>query len=77
MWTMLRITGVDDLVVCLGDFNVHVGRYIDGFDGVHGRYVEFGRKNFALKMNYVCQYMVLGRGREVGDIQNLKKGDGD
>ena len=24
-----------DLVVCLGDFNGHVGRHIDGFDGVH------------------------------------------
>ena len=27
----------DDLVMCLGDFNVHVGRHIDGFDGVHER----------------------------------------
>ena len=25
----------DDLVMCLGDFNRHVGRHIDGFDGVH------------------------------------------
>ena len=23
----------DDLVMCLGDFNGHVGRYIDGLDG--------------------------------------------
>ena len=22
--------------MCLGDFNGHVGRHIDGFDGVHG-----------------------------------------
>ena len=28
----------DDLVMCLGDFNGHVGRHIDGFDGVHGGY---------------------------------------
>ena len=25
-----------DLVMCLGDFNGHVCRHIDGFDGVHG-----------------------------------------
>ena len=24
------------LVVCLGDFNGHVGRHIDGVHGVHG-----------------------------------------
>ena len=29
---------VDDLAMCLGDFNGHVGRHIDGFDGVHGGY---------------------------------------
>ena len=26
----------DDLVMCWGDFNGHVGRNIDGFDGVCG-----------------------------------------
>ena len=26
----------DDLVMCLVDFNGHVGRHIDGFDRVHG-----------------------------------------
>ena len=26
---------VDDLVMCLGDFNRHVGRHMDGFDRVH------------------------------------------
>ena len=25
-----------DLVMCWGDFNGHVGRHIDGSDGVHG-----------------------------------------
>ena len=25
-----------DLVMCLGDINGHVGRHIDGFNGVHG-----------------------------------------
>ena len=28
----------DDLVICLGHINGHVGRHIDGFDGVHGGY---------------------------------------
>ena len=27
-----------DLVMYFGDFNRHVGRHIDGFDGVHGGY---------------------------------------
>ena len=26
-----------DLVMLKGDFNGHVGRHIDGLDGVHGR----------------------------------------
>ena len=30
---------VGDFVMCLGDINGHVGRHIDGLDGVHG---EFG-----------------------------------
>ena len=25
----------DDLVICLGDINGHVGRHTDGFDWVH------------------------------------------
>ena len=29
---------VDNLVVCLGDIDGHVGRYIIGYNGVHGRY---------------------------------------
>ena len=28
----------DDLVMCLGYINGHVGRHIDYFDGVHGGY---------------------------------------
>ena len=28
----------DDLVMCLGDFNGHVGRYVDGFNGIRGGY---------------------------------------
>ena len=26
----------DDLVMCLGDINGHIGRHIDGSNGVHG-----------------------------------------
>ena len=32
------MNSVDNLVVSLGDLNGYVGRHIDGFDGVHGRY---------------------------------------
>ena len=34
----------DDLVMCLGDFDGHVGIHIDGFDGMHGGY-DVGQKN--------------------------------
>ena len=30
--------------VCLGEFNGHVGRHIDGLDGVHGEY-DTGQMN--------------------------------
>ena len=33
--------GTGDLVMCLGDFNGHVGRHIDG---VHGGY-DVGQRN--------------------------------
>ena len=35
----------DDLVMCFGDFNGHIGRHIDGLDGVHGGY-GVGQRNF-------------------------------
>ena len=38
-----------DLVVCLGGINGHIGRHIDGFDGVHGGY-GVGQKNFERRM---------------------------
>ena len=34
----------DDVVMCLGDVNGHMGRHIDGFDGGHGRY-GVGQRN--------------------------------
>ena len=30
--------GVDDLAMCLGDFNGHVSRHIDGLNGDYGGY---------------------------------------
>ena len=34
-----------DLFMYLGDINGHLGRHIDGFDGVHGGY-GVGQRNF-------------------------------
>ena len=34
----------DGLIMCLGDINGHIGRHIDGFNGVHGGYVV-GQRN--------------------------------
>ena len=39
----------DDLVMCLGDINGHVGRHIDGSDGVHGGY-GVGQRNLEGRM---------------------------
>ena len=39
----------DDLVMCLGDFNGHVGGHVDGFDWVHGGY-GVGQKNLEGRM---------------------------
>ena len=37
---------VDDLVMCLGEFNGHVGRHIDGFNGGNGA----GQRNLEGRM---------------------------
>ena len=39
----------DDLFMCLGDINGHVGRHINGFDGVHGGY-GLSQRNMEAKM---------------------------
>ena len=39
----------DDLVMCLGDFNAHVGKHIDSFDGVYGGY-GVGQRNLEGRM---------------------------
>ena len=38
-----------ELVMCLGYFNGHVGRHIDGFDGVHVGY-DIGQRNLEGRM---------------------------
>ena len=52
----------DDLVMCLGDLNGHVGRHIDGFDRVHGGYGvnrviwnEECHWSFVWRRNNVCR----------------------
>ena len=45
----LDMHSADDLVMCLGDFNGHVGRNIDGVDGVHGGY-RVGQRNLKGEM---------------------------
>ena len=35
----------DDLAMCMGDSNGHIGRRIDGFYGVHGGY-DVGQKDW-------------------------------
>ena len=32
------IHSADDIVICMGDFNGHDDRHLDGFDGVDGGY---------------------------------------
>ena len=45
----LDIHSADNLVMCLGDINGHVGRHTDGFDGAHGGY-DVGQRNFEGRM---------------------------
>ena len=39
----------EDLVMCSGEFNGHVGRHIDGFSGVH-RWYCVGQRNLEGRM---------------------------
>ena len=39
-----------DLVMCLGNISGHVGRHIDGYDGVHGGY-GVGKRNLEGRMS--------------------------
>ena len=37
----LDMHSIDDLVVCLGESNGHIGRHIDGFDDIHKSILGF------------------------------------
>ena len=37
--------------MCLGDLNGHFGKYIDGFDGVHGGY-DVDQNNLEGRMSF-------------------------
>ena len=39
----------DDFVMCLSDFDGHIDRHIDGFDGVHGGY-GVGQRNLEVRI---------------------------
>ena len=43
------MNGAGDFVMCLGDFNGHIGRRIDGFSGVHEGY-GVGQRNLEGRM---------------------------
>ena len=43
------VQSLGELVLCMGDFNGHVGRRIDGFEGVHGGF-GIGERNLEGKM---------------------------
>ena len=62
-----------DLVMCLSDFNGHIGRHIDGFIGDHGWH-SVGQRNlegrmfndsFVWRRNNVCQ---------IHDLRERKRG---
>ena len=59
------------IVMCLGDFNGHVGRHVEG---VHGGYGVGNQRNFTRVLSVegiMCvKYMVYERGKEEGDIEN-------
>ena len=70
----------DDLVICLGDLNGHVGRHTGGFDGMHGG-LGVGQKNlegkmlleFCLVKEFCVSNTWSKREKEEGDIQNGRK----
>ena len=55
----------NDLLMCLGDFNGHVGRHIDYFDELHGGYGVcqsfFGRKNVIRVLSVCVKYVFFKR----------------
>ena len=76
-WDM---NSVDNLVLCMGNFNGHMGRHIDGLHWVYGGNGE-GQKNLNRRMllvlpgerNMNIKCMAKERGEEEGDIKNWRK----
>ena len=67
-WSFCELRGECDvhsayyINMCLGDFDGHIGRHIDGFDEVRGEYGVDQRSfevlcncSLVLRMNYACQ----------------------
>ena len=66
------IHSAGDLFMCMGDFNGHIGRLIDGFDWVHGGY-GVGQKNLKRKNDIIvlCQKGIVCQKR---GLQEKKRG---
>ena len=64
----------DDLVMCLGDFNGHVGRHFCGLHGGHS--VGYGNLegrlilDFCLEKELCVKYVAYETLKQEGDIQN-------
>ena len=39
-----EVENANEVLICLGDFNGHIGKEVDGFEGVHGSF-EIGKRN--------------------------------
>ena len=68
-----------DLVICLIDYNGHVGWHIDGFNGIHEGYgvdqinLEGIMLEFCQGKELCVKYIVYERGKEAGNFQNGRK----
>ena len=47
--TSLKLANANEMVLGLGDFNDHVGKCAEGFEGIHGGYV-IGKRNVKGRM---------------------------
>ena len=39
-----EVENANEVLICIGDFNVHIGKEVDGFEGVHGGF-GIGKRN--------------------------------
>ena len=59
----------NEVLICLGDFNGHIGKEIDGFEGVHGGF-RIGKRN--LESRLLLEFCV-EKGMYVGNSWFKKK----